>query len=116
MIVAIQGTSSFNDYAVFLRAMGNALRDMKQDDKEFTVMSAGPLIINQYAQEFLNVSERGLKARGIKVKLVKIPPSWLKNNISAVNYFAFFSKPKEQLSEIVDLADAKDIPVGVYRY
>ena len=116
MIVGIQGTNSFNDYSVFLRAMGVALRELKEGDKEFTVFSAGPLVINRFASEFLNVSERSLKARGIKVKLVKVPPSWFRSNINIVNYFAFFSKPKEAVSELVDLAEAKDVEVGVYRF
>ena len=116
MMVGIQGTSSFNDYSVFLRAMGVALKDMDKDDTEFTVFSAGPLTINRFALEFLNVSERSLKSRGIKVKLVKVPPSWFKSNMKVINYFAFFSKPKEAVSELVDLAEAKDIEVGVYRF
>jgi hypothetical protein len=68
------------------------------------------------ALEFMNVSERGLKARGIKPKLVKVPPSWVKENISQIEYLAFFSKPKESVSDLVDLAEAKDVSVGVYRY
>lgn len=116
MIVGIQGTKGFTDYSVFLRGIGNALRSLPADDKEFTIMSAGPLNINQFAMEFSNINERSLKARGIKIKMVKIPPSWIKDNINKVNYFLYFSKPKEPLSELVDIADAKDIEVGVYRY
>lgn len=116
MIVGIQGTKGFNDYAVFLRGIGNALRDLPEGDTEFTVMSAGPININRFALEFLNISERSLKARGIKPKLVKVPPSWIRNNINDVNYFLFFSKPKEDYSDLVTLAESKDIEVGVYRY
>ena len=116
MIVGIQGTNSFNDYSVFLRAMGVALKELAEDDTEFTVMSAGPLTINRFALEFLNISERSLKARGIKVKLVKVPVGWLKSNMNSLGYFAYFSKPKEPVSDLVDLADAKDMEVGVYRF
>jgi hypothetical protein len=116
MIVAIQGSKSFNDYNVFLRAMGVALSSMDKDDTEFTIASAGPLQINQMGQEFANISERSLKARGIKIKLMKVPPSWIKDNMHGIGYFAYFSKPKESVSELVDLAEAKDIEVGVYRY
>jgi hypothetical protein len=116
MKVGIQGTGSFNDYSVFLRAIGNALRDLPDGDTEFIVFSAGPLTINRFALEFINVSERSLKARGIKTKLIKVPPSWFKNNIHEISYFAFFSKPKEPVSDIVDLAESKDIDCGVYRY
>jgi hypothetical protein len=66
--------------------------------------------------EFSNVSERSLKARGIKIKFFKVPPSWIKENIRSINYLAYFSKPKEPVSSLVDLAESKDIEVGVYRY
>jgi len=116
MIVAIQGTRNFNDYNVFLRAMGTALSTMDVDDKEFLIYAAGPSNINSMGMEFSNISERSLKARGIRVRLNKVPPSFIKNNIATVDYLAYFSKPKEPLSDLVDLAEAKDIEVGVYRY
>jgi hypothetical protein len=116
MIVVIQGTRNFSDYSIFLRAMGTALSSMKDDDKEFFVYATGPSNINSMALEFLNVSERSLKARGIRSKYNKVPPSWAKQNIHAVDYLAYFSKPKEPVSDLVELADSKDIEVGVYRY
>lgn len=116
MIVAIQGTRSFNDYNVFLRAMGTALSSMDKNDKEFLIFSAGPVNINSMGLEFANVSERSLKARGIKIRLNKVPPSWVKQNLKDIDYFAFFSKPKEPVSELVELAEDKDIELGIYRY
>ena len=116
MIVAIQATRNFNDYPVFLRAMGTAMSAMNDEDTIIQVFSAGPVNLNAMAQEFLNVSERSLKARGIKTKFIKVPPSWIEENIKTIDYFAFFSKPKEPVSPLVDLADAKDVSVGVYRY
>lgn len=116
MIVAIQGTKSFDDYTIFLRAMGTAMSDLQEDDKEILIYSVGPYNINAMGMEFTNISERSLKARGIKIKFNKVPYNWLRENILSVNYFAYFSKPKEPLSDLVDLAEAKDISVGVYRY
>jgi hypothetical protein len=116
MIVATQGTKSFDEYSIFLRAMGTALSQIKEDDKEFLVYSAGPAKLNSMALEFCNVSERSLKARGIKIRLIKIPPSWIKENIHSINYFAFFSKPKEAISPLVSYAESKDAEVGVYRF
>ena len=116
MKIAIQGTRNFSDYSIFLRAMGTALSTLPDGDEEFTIFSAGPAQINSFGMEFSNVSERSLKARGIKIKLVKVPPSWIKENINSIEYFAYFSKPKEPYSDLVDLAEAKDISVGVYRY
>lgn len=116
MIVAIQGSKAFNDYSVFLRAMGTSLSMLKENEKEFFIYSAGPSSINSMGLEFSNVSERSLKARGIKIKFFKVPPSWIKQNIHSVDYLAYFSKPKEPVSDLVDLAESKDIEVGVYRY
>lgn len=116
MIVAIQGTRNFNDYSIFLRAMGTAMSGMESGDDSITVFSAGPAQLNSMGMEFVNVSERSLKARGIRIKLVKVPPSWIEENIHQIDYFAFFSKPKETLSPLVDIADSKNVEVGVYRY
>lgn len=116
MRIGIQGTKSFDDYTIFLRAVGTALSTMTDEDKEVTIFSAGPSRINSFALEFSNISERSLKARGIKIKFVKVPPSWIKTNIHEIDYFAYFSKPKEPLSDLVTLADTKDIEVGIYRY
>lgn len=116
MIVGIQGTRSFDDYSIFLRGMGTALAAMTPEDKEFLIYSAGPSNVNSMGMEFSNISERSLKARGIKIKFIKVPPSWIKENIHSLNYFAFFSKPKEPVSSLVDLADAKDVEVAIYRY
>lgn len=116
MIVAVQGTKTFKDYAVFMRGMGNALKSMEDDDKTITVFSAGPVNINEFCMEFLNVSEQGLRARGIKSKLVKVPPSWIEKNIHSINQFAFFCNAKEQYSDLVKLGDDKDVDVRVYRY
>lgn len=116
MIVAIQGTRNFNDYQIFLRAMGTALSMLPDGDNEFIIYSAGPAQINAMAMEFSNITERSLKARGKKIKLVKVPSSFIKDKIHNVNYLIYLSKPKEPYSDLVALAEAKDIEVGVYRY
>lgn len=116
MKIAIQGTRNFSDYSIFLRAMGTSLHELKAEDKDFVIYSAGPAELNSMGMEFSNVSERSLKARGIKIKFIKVPPSWIKENIHEIDYFAFFSKPKEPVSNLVDLAESKDVSVGIYRY
>jgi hypothetical protein len=116
MILAVQGTKAFDEYAIFLRAMGTAMSSMEPGDTEIYIYSAGPYRINEMSLEFANVSERSLKARGIKIRVFKVPPRWVKENILDIDYLAFFSKPKEPVSDLVELADAKEIEVGVYRY
>lgn len=116
MIIGIQGTKSFDDYTIFLRAMGTALASMPVDDYEIYIYSAGPSKINSFAMEFTNVSERSLKARGKKIKLIKIPPTWLAENMHTLDYLAMFSKPKEPLSKLVEKAESHNVDCGVYRF
>lgn len=116
MIVAVQGTSEFNDYQVFLRAMSVALSGMKDGDKEFVIYSAGPAVINSYVSEFCNLSERGMKARGRKIKFYKVAPSWIEENMQYVNYFAYLSKPKQQVSKLVGTAELNNVEIGIFRY
>jgi hypothetical protein len=48
--------------------------------------------------------------------MIKVPPSWIKENIDSVNYFAFFSGSKEKKSALVSYAESKDAKVGIYRF
>jgi hypothetical protein len=96
--------------------MGTALRDLPEGDQEFLIFSAGPMRINAFGQEFSNISERTLKSKGIKIKLVKVPPSWIDSNLSGIDYFAFFSKPKETWSKQAQNAHDKDANLWVYRF
>ena len=116
MIVAVQGTNDFDDYTVFIRAMGVALSGMSNDDKEFVIYSAGPARINAFVSEFSNLSERGMKARGRKIKFYKVASPWLEENMGQINYFAFLSKPKQQNSKLVGCAEQNNVEVGIFRY
>ena len=73
MIVGVQGTRNFDEYNIFLRAMGTALSSMEDGDQEFIIYSVGPMKINSMAMEFSNISERSLKARGIKIRMQRVP-------------------------------------------
>ncbi len=116
MIVAVQGTNSFDDYNVFLRAMGVAMSGMQEDDKELYIYSVGPVKVNGFVAEFCNVSEVGMRRRGKKIKYFKVPHQWVEENMESFNYFAFLSKPKEPISKLVASAELKDIEVGIFRY
>jgi hypothetical protein len=116
MIVVVQGTKNFDDYAVFLSGMRSALIRKEDDDKEFTVYSAGPLKVNNMAMEFINVTERTMKAQGIKTKLIKVPPAWIKQNFPVIDYFAFYCLPKEAIPDAVKSVSDKGVDVQVYRY
>lgn len=116
MIIVVQGTRQFNDYNIFLRAMGTALSDKDPNDNDVIIYTTGPANINSMSLEFSNISERSLKARGIRIRTYKVPPKWVQENIHEVDYLAYFSKPKEPLTSLVDFAEAKDVEVGIYRY
>ena len=116
MIVAVQGTKSFDDYNIFLRAMGTVMMSMDADDKTIVIYAVGPRRVNQMAREFCNVSERSMKARGLKIKCVNFPVQVVQERLDEVDYVVYLSKPKEPVSQLVDMAEEKDIEVGIYRY
>lgn len=116
MIVAVQATSAFDDYTVFLRAMAVAMSSLPNEDRDFSIYSAGPARLNAMVSEFSNMSERGFKARGKRIKFYKVPPSWIEENISEVRYFAYMSAPNEPVSKLVSHAEKNNVDVGIYRY
>lgn len=114
MNVAVQGTKEFSDYNVFMRAMGVALSEC--NDGEFNVYSAGPAQINSFTSQFCNISEDGLRRRGIKVKFFKVPPSSLEGNWNAIDYFAFLSTPNQRPSKLTASAELAGVETGIFRY
>jgi len=116
MIIGIQGSSNFSDYQVFLRGMGVALSSMPSDDKYFYIYSAGPAKLNAMAMEFVNLSEKGMKLRGKKIKLYKVAPSWISENILEINYFAYFSTDSDKNSRLVYDSQQNNIETGIFRH
>lgn len=116
MNVVVQGTKQFNEYNIFLRAMGVALSNMQENDEEFNVYSLGPAKINSMVSEFCNLSERGMKSRGRKIRHYFVHFDWVKENIDYMNYFVFVSKPKEEVSKMIAYAELQGKEIGVFRY
>ena len=116
MKVVVQGTNEFNDYTVLLRAMGVMMSGLEETDYEFIVYSLGPVQVNSFVSEFCNVSERNLKARHIKIKNINIPYTWFEENFHEINYFAYFSKPNQGLSNMAKLAQRQQIELGTFQY
>ena len=114
MNVGVQGTKEFSDYQVFMRAMGVALSSITDD--EFNVYSAGPAAINSYTAEFCNLSERTLKARGVRVKFFKVPPSYIEDNMKSFDYVAFLSTPNQKPSKLIALAELSGVENAIFRY
>lgn len=116
MNIIVQGSKEFNDYQIFLRAMGVAISGIHPEDKVINIYSLGPAKINSMSLEFCNLSERGIKARGMKIKHYKVPHNWAMENMEHINYFVFLSKPKDSVSKLVSIAESKQIEVGIFRY
>jgi hypothetical protein len=116
MIVTVEGTKSFDDYDVFMRAMGVAL-SMTNQDNEIQVWSLGPHKINSFTAAFCNSSENYLRQKGFKTSFSKVHPSWVEENLEYVNYYAFFSSPKESLSRLAKKAqEVEGCELGIFRY
>lgn len=116
MILAVQGSHKFEDYNIFLRAMYTGLATIKDEDREIYLYSAGPYRVNNMAKEFANVSENSLRARGIKIQARRVSHLWLADNMKFMDYFAFFSKPGEPISKLVNLADELGVEAQVYTF
>lgn len=116
MIVGVQGTSSFSDYRVFLRSMAVAMSMLHEDDPEFEIYSAGPGNINDMVSEFTNLSERGMKSRGKKIKFYKVAPAWISENIQSFRYIVYLASPNEQSSKLVLEAQDNNVEVGIFKY
>lgn len=114
MNIVVQGTKEFNDYNVFMRAMGVALSSIEDD--EFNVYSIGPAQVNSFTSAFCNISENGLKRRGIKVRFYKVPSSYVEENIDMFDYFAFLSTPNQRPSKLAGFAELSGIETGIFRY
>lgn len=96
--------------------MGVAMSVLPENDPYFYIYSAGPANINAMVSEFTNLSERGMRSRGKKIKFYKVPPSWIEENMLEVGYFAFLSLPQEPKSKLVAEAELNNIEVGIFRY
>lgn len=96
--------------------MGVMLSSMKNDDTKIYVYSAGPAKVNSMVSEFCNLSERGLRARGKKIKFFKVAPSWIKDNIYDFDNFVYLCTPNDPNSSLVAEAELSELDVQIFRY
>ena len=115
MIIAVEGSKTFDNYEIFMRGMGVAISDATEGDT-IEVWSVGPYRINFFTAAFCNSAENFLKQKGYRVKFSKVTPSWISQNISTLNHFAFFSNPNERPSRLTAEAELANIDVSIYRY
>lgn len=116
MIIVVEGTKAFSDYELFMRGMTVAL-STPNDSNEIQVWSLGPHKINSFTAAFCNSAENYLKSKGFRVSFSKVNVDWVKSNIGSVNYHAFFSLPKEQISKFTAYAQHQEgLEVGLFRF
>lgn len=115
MKVAVQGSKTFEDYQVFLRSMAVAMSSLSQGD-ELTIYTVGPHKVNNFVTGFANLSEDGLKARGMGVKYYRVSHTWLEERVDQMDYFVYLSNPDERPSRLVRSAESKGVEVGIFRY
>ena len=115
MNIIVQGTKSFNDYSIFVRAMGVAMSDL-EDGEDFNIYTIGPTNINRFTAEFHNVVEASMRARGRKIKFHRVPVTYVEENMEMFKWFGFFATPGEKLSHTFYEAQSTDMECAVFRY
>jgi hypothetical protein len=57
-----------------------------------------------------------MKSRGKSIKLFRVTPQWLEENIDSFDHFAFVANSKERVSNLVSLSKSKNINTNVYNF
>ena len=114
MQIVVQGSKTFNDYAVFLRAMSVAMSDLTNDT--FNVYTVGAVNINRFTAEFVNKIEGSLRQRGIKARYFKVPASYIEEHMDEFDYFAYFCDEGQRPSDLFLDAEVAEIETAIFRY
>jgi hypothetical protein len=57
-----------------------------------------------------------MRAKGIRSKLVKIPPSWIEQHHHEIDLLAYYALPKEPIPDMINKVSDKGVNVQVYRF
>jgi S-methylmethionine-dependent homocysteine/selenocysteine methylase len=116
MVIVVEGTKSFSDYELFMVGMAKALSH-PMNESRIQVWTLGPHKINSFTAAFCNSSEDYLKQKGFKVSFSKVNLDWVKSNIEYVDFFGYFSLPKEPESKAMSYMQKQEgLQVGWFRY
>lgn len=116
MIIVAEGTRAFDNYELFIKGLTVAMSHIGEDNY-VQVWSLGPYKVNNFTAGFCNSSSNYLKGKGIKIRFSKVSYDWTKQNIDHINYYAFFSNPKEPLSKFANWIQHKEgIEIGIFRF
>lgn len=116
MIIGVQGTKQFDDYDRFLWAMRIVLSDIKDEDDSLVIYSSGPHQINRFVAGFCNTTENSLRAKGIKIKFVLVPPQTIEDRAESLDMFLFLCEPGQRLSRLANTLDEYGVDVRDFRY
>lgn len=116
MIIVVEGTKAFSDYELFSRGMSVAL-STEIKDNQIQVWSLGPHKINSFTASFCNITENYLKSKGFKVSFSKVNTEWVKRNIDYVDFYGFYSLPKEPLSKFATHMEHQEgVDMRIFRW
>jgi hypothetical protein len=85
MNILVSGSPSFSNYQTFIRGVGVAIDESLPRDSDgnpvlqdnainmINIYSAGPVNINNYTAEFVNLTERSVKSMGYKIRYHRYP-------------------------------------------
>jgi hypothetical protein len=116
MVIVVEGTKAFSNYELFMTGMSIALSS-KIVGSDIQVWSLGPHKINSFTAAFCNTTENYLKSKGFKVSFSKVNTDWVRKNLDYVDFYGFFSLPKEPFSKFASFMDnQEEIDVRIFRY
>ena len=110
----MQGHKDFNDYPVFMRAMAVAMSGYEGDKIE--VFSLGPINVNQFVAQFCNISEDGMRGRGMSIRFYTRPYSWAKDYIGDMNYVAYLAGKPRFVPPVIKLANEYEVENGIFLF
>jgi hypothetical protein len=114
--VGMQSSKAFDDYTVFMRAMGVALSPLRDGDNDLTLYCAGTRKLQGFLDGFVNLTENGMVNRGMSIKLYPVAPNWMEHHVAEMDYFAYLSRPMDKWSRLTHLADEAGIETGIFQY
>jgi len=114
--IGINSSKHFNDYAVFQRAMGVALSPLRDNPEELVVYCAGPLKLNGMVSGFVNLTEDGMKNRGMSIKYKLVPMTVLKKTLGDLDAFFYLQRPNDTKSDVTVMAELLCPEVNIFRY
>ena len=114
MIICIEGSRSFDDYDVFMRAMGVALSGAKPDSN-VAIWVINSHKLNNFARSLFDIKESHFKSHKIKARVVPVTRHYAELRLADIDYFVYCCRKRDKVSSLVAEAELLDTEVGVFR-